>query len=123
MDFGREVDILSQDKVGCNLLHHLSQSGCYKGWRFILGCLKEEEKGVMLSAQAKNKDTVLIIACKEQTNPGHIKIIKSILSEKYYKHCDINVGGESGRTALYRAWLRHFFLSLSFVKSQHTHAL
>ncbi len=34
---------------------------------------------------------------------GHVKVLKSILSEKYFKFCDINGGGEYEFGALYRA--------------------
>ncbi len=92
-----------QSKEGYNLCHRLAESGCYKAWNFLLSCLTEKEKGTLLSAEGKNKNNCVIIACKEQTTTGHVKVLKSILSEKYFKHCDINGGGEYEFGALYRA--------------------
>ncbi len=86
--------------VGKNI--RLAYSGCWKGWRFLLSILTEKQKAVQLSASAKNENTVLTIACHKQTTVGHVKIIKSILSDEYVKYCDVNKPGLGGRSALYR---------------------
>ncbi len=79
------------------------ESGCYKGWKFLLGCLNPKEQGILLSTTTSTQDTALAIACREQNTTGHVQIIKSILSDKYKKYCDVNASGVGGRRAIYRA--------------------
>ncbi len=114
VDFGREIKLTEPEKSGEGyyLSHRLAESGCYKSWRFLLSCVDEKGVGVLLSSAAANDDTCLVIASHKQTTVGHVKILKSIFSDKYRKHCNVNAGGMGGRCALYRAWLSLFNFSL-----------
>ncbi len=105
VDFPREVNLLGieDSKDGYYLTHRLAESGAYKGWRFLLNILSEKERGALLSKKADNMDTCLIIASHKQTTSGHLNIMKSILSDKYRKYCDINDTGAGKRSALYRS--------------------
>ncbi len=40
-----------------------AESGCYKGWKFLLSVVTEKEKGTLLKALGSNQNSCLIIAC------------------------------------------------------------
>ncbi len=98
MDFQPQVDLLATEESGANLLHKLAESGSYKGWRFLLSCLTPKEREKLLTAENNVNDNCITLACKHQKTLGHVKIIQSILSEKFMELCDFNGGGEGQLT-------------------------